>query len=242
MKRRTILGLLLAASAFAADLPTAASLLDRFVQVTGGTQAYAAHKSEIARGTVEMAAMGIKGTVTRYTAEPDRYLLIMEIPGIGRVSTGVKDGIAWESSELMGSRIKSGAERAEALREARFNANTAWRELYPKVETTGEESVDGEECYKVVMTPAEGSPETLFLSKKSGLAVKMTAIASTQMGDIPAEIGLSGYKDFGGVLVPTRMTQKTGGQEIVMTLQSVETNPAIPASQFDVPADLAGRN
>lgn len=243
MTRRTIFGFLLAtAGSFAADLPSAESLLDRYVQVTGGKQAYAAHTSEIAHGTVEMAAMGIKGTVTRYAAEPDRYLLVMEIPGIGKVSTGVKDGVAWEASELMGSRIKSGGERAEALREARFNSTALWRELYTKVETTGEEVVEGDDCYKVVMTPAEGAPETMFLSKKSGLPVKMTVVASTQMGDIPAEVRLYDFKDFGGVLMPTRLTEKTGGQEIVMTLQSVEINAVIPAGQFDLPEGLAPKN
>jgi hypothetical protein len=239
MNRRTILTLLLAAPAFAADLPSAASLLDRYVEVTGGKQTYATHKTEIARGTVEMAAMGIKGTLVRYAAEPDHYLVTMEIPGIGRVLSGVKDGVAWELSDLMGGRIKSGVERAEALREARFNSYAVWRDLYPKVETTGEEAVNGEDCYKVVMTPAEGSPETVYLSKKTGLGLKMTVIASTQMGDLPAEMFFADYKDFGGLLTPTRITEKSAGQEIVITLQSVEINPAIPASQFDLPPEVA---
>jgi hypothetical protein len=240
MKRRIFIGLLLAsAGAFGADLPSAESLLDRFVEVTGGEAAYAARTSEIARGTVEMPAMGLKGTLVRYAAEPDQYLVVMEIPGIGKVLSGVKDGVAWEMSDLMGARTKTGVERGEALREARFNANAAWRDLYPKVETAGEESVDGEDCYKVVMTPAEGAPETLYLSKKTGLGVKMTVIASTQMGDIPAEMLFTNYKDFGGILTPSRIVNRTAGQEIVLTIQSVEANPVIPAGQFDLPAEVA---
>lgn len=235
-----LLTLLFAATcASAADLPSAESLLDRFVEATGGKQAYAAHKTEIARGTVTMAAMGIKGTLVRYASEPDHYLVVMEIPGIGKVLSGVKDGIAWESSDLMGARIKSGVERAEALREARFNSYAVWRELYPKVETTGEESVNGEDCYKVVMTPVEGSAETVYLSKKNGLGVKLTVTASTQMGDLPAELLFSDYKRFGGVLMPARITEKSAGQEIVIVLDSVEVNSAIPATQFDLPPGLA---
>lgn len=236
---RTLLTLLLAASSFAADLPSAESLLDRFVEATGGKQAYTAHKSEIARGSVEMPAMGVKGTLLRYAAEPDHYLVIMDIPGIGQVFSGVKDGVAWEKSELMGGRVKSGVERAEALREARFNSYAVWRELYPRVETTGEASIDGEDCYKVVMTPTEGSPETVYLSKKSGLGVKLTVTASTQMGDLPTETIFADYKSFGGILAPTRMINRAAGQEIVITIQSLEIDPVIPANQFDVPKELA---
>ena len=48
---------------FAADpLPSAESILDRYVQVTGGKQAYDKRKTEIAHGTVEYAALGIKGS------------------------------------------------------------------------------------------------------------------------------------------------------------------------------------
>jgi hypothetical protein len=242
MNRRNFVAVLLAsASAFGADLPPAESLLDRFVEVTGGAKAYNARKTEIAHGTVEMTAMGIKGTLTRYAAEPDHYLVTMEIPGIGKVLSGVKDGVAWEMSDLMGTRTKTGFERGEALREARFNANAVWRELYAKVETVGEESVNGEDCYKVVMTPGEGAPETLYLSKKTGLGVKMTVTASTQMGEIPAEMLFSDYKNFGGILTPARIVNRTAGQEIVITLQSVEANAEIPANQFDLPAEVAAQ-
>ncbi len=242
MLRRTALPLILLLAspcAYAADLPAAATLLDRFVEVTGGKQAYANRTSEIAHGTVEMGAMGIKGTMVRYSAAPDKYFLKMEIPGIGAFLTGAKDGVAWDQSDLMGPRLKPGLEKAEALREAKFNATSAWRELYPKVETVGEEAVEGEDCYKVSMTPTEGPAETMFLSKKTGLAKKIVATANTQLGDVEAEILFADYKDFGGILTPAKFTEKTAGQEITITIQSMEINAPIPASQFDFPGGVA---
>jgi len=70
MNRRVLLVLLsCVAGGFAADpLPSAESVLDRYVQVTGGKQAYAKRKSEIAHGTLVYTALGIKGTITRYAA------------------------------------------------------------------------------------------------------------------------------------------------------------------------------
>ena len=132
------------------------------------------------------------------------------------------------TAHLLGPRVKTGVERAEAIREGNMNSTLNWRELYPKVENAGIETIDGEECYKVVMTPAEGQPIIGYYQKTSGLQVKLTTVASTQMGDIPVELTASDYKNFGGILEPAKVTQKTGPQELTITLDSVEVNPAIP--------------
>ena len=53
-------------------LPKAETILDRYIEVTGGKAAYEKRKTEIATGTFEMAAMGVKGTITHYAASPTR--------------------------------------------------------------------------------------------------------------------------------------------------------------------------
>ena len=76
------------------------------------------------------------------------------------------------------------------------------------------ETVDGQECYKVVLTPAEGKPETMYFQKKSGLAVKTTTVAVSPMGEIPVEVLVANYKNFDGVLAPAKTTQKAAGRGI----------------------------
>ena len=240
MNRRVLLVLLAcSATGFAASpLPSAESILDRYVQVTGGKQAYEKRKSEIAHGTVEFPALGIKGSVTRYAAQPDKYYYIVDIAAIGKMETGVNGSIAWENSAILGPRLKSGGELAEALREGNMNATVNWRKLYPKVENQGIESIDGEECFKVVMTPVEGQPVIGYYQKKSGLQVKLTTVSTTQMGDIPVEMIASDYKNFGGILEPSKVIQKAGPQEFTMTLERVEVNPAIPPQTFALPDEV----
>jgi hypothetical protein len=240
MNRRVLLVLLAcSATGFAASpLPSAESILDRYVQVTGGKQAYEKRKSEIAHGMVEFPALGIKGSVTRYAAQPDKYYYIVDIAAIGKMETGVNGSIAWENSAILGPRLKSGGELAEALREGNMNATVNWRKLYPKVENQGIELIDGEECFKVVMTPVEGQPVIGYYQKKSGLQVKLTTISTTQMGDIPVEMIASDYKNFGGILEPSKVTQKAGPQEFTMTLERVEVNPAIPPQTFALPDEV----
>lgn len=235
-----LIPLLAAGAAFAAEevLPKADTILDRFVEVTGGKAAHLKRNSEIATGTLEFVAAGLKGTLTRYAAAPDKSYTVLDIEGVGKIEMGSAAGVAWEKSAIQGPRVKSGEEKAQALREGTFNAQLNWRKLFPKAETIGVETIDGEPCYKVVLTPAAGKPETRYYQKKSGLAVKTTTIAVNQMGEVPVEVIISDYKNFDGVLVPTKVVQKAAGQEFTMTIQNIKVNEEIPADRFEPPADI----
>jgi hypothetical protein len=220
-------------------LPKAETILDHFVEVTGGKAAYEQRKNEIATGTFEMAAQGIKGTMTIYSAPPDKSYRVIELEGVGKVESGTGDGVAWETNPMLGPRVLSGEEKSQNLREAAFNSAIAWRALYSKAETVGVETVDGQECYKVVLTPADGKPTTEFYDKKTGLEVKQSLITtSQQLGDVPAEATVSDYKEFDGILMPTKIVTKIAGQEFTITTDSVKVNQDIPADKFDPPAEI----
>jgi len=240
-RRSTVIALLgLASFAIGQDeaLPKAETILDRYVEVTGGKAAYEKRKNEIAMGTIEMKAQGLKGSMTRYSAEPAEEYSIVEIEGVGKIEEGIDKGVAWDKNPMLGPRIKSGAEKAQGLREATFNSPLHWRELNSKVETVGTETIDGELCYKVLLTPTEAPPETMYFQKKSGLAVKTMAIAVSAMGEAPVEVIASDYKNFGGVLAPSKITNKTAQIEFVITLQDVKTNQPIPPDRFEPPAEI----
>ncbi len=218
-------------------LPKAETILDRYVEVTGGKDAYLKRQPETQTGTLEYPAMGLKAKIVRYSANPDKYMTSMEIPGMGKIESGVTDGIAWDNSAVLGPRIKSGEEKALAVREATFNAVLEWRKLYPKTETTGVEAVNGEECYRVVATPAEGHAQTMFFAKESGLLKKVTMTAVTQMGDVPVEMYYNSYKNANGVMYPASFSQKAAGQEFTVTIENVTTGE-IPAAAFALPAEI----
>lgn len=225
-------------AATAETLPKAETILDRYIEVTGGKAAYEKRTSEISTGTFEMSAQGIKGSLTIYSAPPDKSYREIVLEGIGKVESGTVGGIAWEKNPMLGPRLLSGDEKVQTLREAAFNGAVDWRSLYQKAETAGVETIDGEECYKVVLTPAQGKPLTVYYQKKSGLEVKQTVIASSQMGEVPAEAMISGYKDFDGILTPTKVVTKLAGQEFTITTDTVKTNQDIPADKFDPPAEI----
>jgi len=243
VQRRIAIGvsLLLAAAGtlLAADeLPKAETILDKYVQATGGKAAYLKVHNEISTGSMELAANGIKGHITVYRAEPELSYTELDIEGVGKIQEGSDGKIAWSLSALQGPRLKEGDEKASTLRDAKFQGELNWRDNYKQAKTVGVEQVDGKDCYKVELTPNEGSPVTRFYDKESGLLVKTAMTVSTPMGEIAAESVASDYRKEGDILVPHKMVQKAAGQEMTFTIESVKYNSEIPKDRFATPDEI----
>ncbi|MDX2153658.1 MAG: DUF620 domain-containing protein [Bryobacteraceae bacterium] len=239
---RTMLGLILAAAtAAAADLPKAETVLDRFVEVTGGKAAYEAAKTQYMRGSIEFVGAGITGTVTTWLASsPNRSRIEMELAGMGKIDSGSSGETAWQNSAMQGPRLLTGNEAKQALRSARMNAPLAWREIYSAAVTEAEEEIDGKPCYRLALEPKdEGKAEKAWYEKESGLLRKSAMTVSTPMGDVPLETMVSDYREIGGGLkAPFSMTQKAGPQTIKTTIAEMKHNPEVPAAIFDPPAEI----
>ncbi len=224
--------------AAADDLPKAEAILDKFIDATGGKAAYQKHHNEMATGSMAVPANGISGSLTVYHAEPDKSYTEINIEGVGKIMDGTDGKVAWSLSAIQGPHVKEGVEKADALRSARFNAEVNWRDLYKQAQTTGLESVDGKDCYKVVLTPNEGNPVTHYYDKQSSLLMKTTATLKNPLGEFPVESMLSDYRKEGEILVPHKVSQKAAGQEYSITIDTVKYNVEIPKDRFDVPDEV----
>ena len=220
------------------DLPKAETILDRYVEVTGGKAAYEKRKSDVTTGTLELTAMGLKGAMTAYHAAPDKSYTEIEFPGLGKVQEGSNGTVAWQLSAMQGPHLKEGDERATSLLMAKYNGDAAWRDLYKTVETAGVDSVDGKPCYNVTLTPKEGAASSRCYDKASGLMTKAVITMKGPTGEITVEGYASDYRKEGDILVPHKVIQKTMGQEFTITIDSVKPNVDIPAEKFAVPAEI----
>lgn len=228
-----------AARLLAADeLPKAETILDKYVEVTGGRAAYEKLHNMVTTGSMLLAPMGIKASVASYHAAPNKMLMEINIEGMGKIQEGSDGTVAWSLSAMQGPHIKEGEEKAQAMLEAQFNSETEWKNQYKEVKTTGVESVDGKDCYKIVMTPNTGSPVTRYYDKQSYLLVKVAMTAKTPMGDIPVESTLDDYRKEGDILTPHKTTAKQGPQQFTITLDSVKYNVDIPAQKFELPDEI----
>ncbi|HUB82679.1 MAG TPA: DUF620 domain-containing protein [Bryobacteraceae bacterium] len=220
------------------ELPKADTILDKYVEVTGGKAAYQKHHNEISKGSLSISAVGLKGDLTSYRAEPDKSLTEIDLGGMGKSTEGSDGTIFWSKSSMMGPHVKEGAEKSQAELSAKFNAELNWRDLFKDVKTVGTDTVDGKDCYKVQLTPGDGSPIVQCYDKDSGLMVKMTMTAQTPMGEQTVDSFASDYRKEGDVLMPHKIKQVLAGQEILITIDSVTFNADIPADKFAVPDDI----
>lgn len=220
------------------DLPKAEAIIDKYIEVTGGKAAYQKLHTEVSSGSIEIVGKGIKGSVTNYRAEPNKTFTEMNFEGIGKMQDGSDGKVSWSLSGIQGPHVKEGDEKNESLREATFNPELNWRDMYKSAQTKSVESVDGKDCYKVELTPASGNPVTQYYEKQSGLLVKTAMVVKSPMGEIPTESIVGDYRKEGGVLVPHKLTNKLVGMEITMTLDSIQYNVEIPKDKFDPPDEI----
>ncbi len=225
-------------TAIAADLKTGDAVLDRYVEVTGGAPAYARLHHMIMKGSMSMAAMGIKGALTIYAAEPNKVSMSSEIGGVGKIVEGSDGTIAWTYSAMQGPQLKKGEELDDSLREALFHKETDWRTIFASADLAGVEDVDGKPAYKIVMTPKNGRPETNYYDQQSGLMVRHKSIRKTAFGDIPVDASFGGYRKDCGVTLPHSVTQTVAGQKIEMVIDSVDCTTELPADAFQPPAEV----
>jgi hypothetical protein len=233
-------GLALAFSAVlaAADLPTGETILDKYIEVTGGKDAYSKIHSEITTGNIEINPMGMKAKMVSYAAEPDKKYMEMDLAGMGKMQEGSAAGVAWSLSAMQGPQVKEGDEKAEALLQSKFNSDLNWRSIFTSAETVGVEQVNGKDCYKVVVKPNMGADQTRWYDKESNLLVKVKMTVKSAMGEVETESTTSDYRKEGDILMAHKAVTKMATMELVTTVESVVHNPEIPAEKFDLPTEI----
>lgn len=222
-------------------LPKAEKILEKSIEGRGGRGAFEKQRTRVSKGTIEVSGAGpsVKGTLEQYEEAPNKKYLVMDLGPSGKIEVGTDGEVHWDLSTQGGANIRTGEEKAISERQSFFNALLLWKEQYEKVETVGKEQVDEHPCYKVVMTPKVGAPETVYFDRRTGFPVKLEQVRKRPTGDITIMIRQEEFKDFDGVQLPCKITRQasSGGQTqtFLTTWQSIEHNVDIPASRFALP-------
>ena len=225
-----------APAAAKAALPTAESILDKYIEVSGGKDAYKKMKNTVLKGSMDM--MGMRAEVTIYKAEPNLTLTEVNIPDMGKMQEGFDGKNGWSYNPMQGPSIKQGKAAEDAKAGADFREEE-WNTRYSKIETVGIETVAGEECYKVAITHKNGTPMTNFYSKKSGLLIRTDATAVTPMGEIEGQVVFKDYRKVGDlVLLPFQIVNSAAGMSMTMTFSEIKINVDLPKSTFEPPAEV----
>ncbi len=219
-----------------AELPTPREVVDRFIKVTGGMEAYKAHRYRTSKGYFEMPAMGMRGEMVVHQAQPNMMVASIDIPGMGSMKTGFNGTTGWSTNPMQGPMIMEGKQLDQMKREADFFGSVDILKNFKEARTVGIAEFNGEKCYQLKLTDDTGITN-VYYSVESGLAVGRKAVEISPMGEVPSVMTISGYKDFGGVLVPTMQSVEAMGQKQNMVTETI-TFEELDPSIFALPAEI----
>jgi hypothetical protein len=220
----------------AAGLPSSDEILDKFVAAIGGKDAVLKQNSHVMKGSFDIEAMGVSGTVEVYTKAPNKNAVVVTIPSFG-VFNQVYDGDkGWSLNPMEGLRELSGGELAAAKRRSDFYTALNYKKNYSKLTVTGKEKVGASEAYVIEATPAEGAPEKLYFDVATNLLVRHDFEAESPQGKIPTESYIEDYKAVDGVKLPHTMKQVSPVFSMSMKFTEVKTNVPIEDAKFGKPS------
>ena len=221
-----------------AALPPVNEVLKNYRAAIGGDAAIKTHTARSVKGTFEIPAQGMRGDLSIIAAAPDLIRVMVTLPGLGELQRGYNGKLGWSIDPAIGPRLLDGSELAEFRHSADFYDDLHEPAKFKSIAVVARTSFEGQDCYELRLVKDSGFEYTEFFSVATGLIVGGKLNASSQMGSVPVTSVVSGYKAFGGVLVPTVTRQRMMGLEQLTTVLSVSFDPIDPKS-FELPPAIA---
>ncbi len=199
-----------------ADGPSAKSILEKYLAATGGKEAFDKLKNRVSIGTVELTALGLKGTVEVVEDSTNRSSMIINAPGLGVLQKTFDGKRAWLQDPLQGFIRFTGLGLEIAQDTAIFNRQARFKESLQSAVFMGKEKLAGNDVYVVRMRF-----DKWYFDAESGLLVRKD---HTYYGD---------YREVDGVKLPFKIREEVfSGAAAVYQLTEIKHNVKIDETKF----------
>ena len=215
----------------AAELPTAATVLDKYVQAVGGPDAIAKVASRVQKG--KLSGFGPEPIpVEVSTKAPDRRITIVHGER-GDNITAFNGRSGWLGNSGRPPRDMSAAESEVARLDAALLLPSDPRRLFKEFEVASPEKIDGKDAVKLI-AKNEGKPPTeLWFDAQTGLVVRLMRYAETPLGRNPTQINYADYRDAGGVKIPFRWTVARPSGRFTIQIDESQENVPVDDKTFE---------
>ncbi len=213
-------------------LPNPVDLIDKFVQATGGKDAYRNVKTEVVKGDVALVKENVTFPVVTYIAGNKSYS-VADMPSIGKLESGDDGQTAWEKSVVTGPKLKPHSGQSEYMAPGP-ELISMWSQSAVNMRTVSQDEVNGAACYVVSLDPASDEGPKACFDVKSGLLVKLSAKTTTGV----YEQSFSDYRDVKGYMMCYRIDTNEGDQVTSLRVSNVAINEPLPANVFELPPDV----
>ncbi len=217
--------------------PTAAQILDKYLQAIGGAQRAAALKSYVAKGTYSgYGPEGFPRPVEIYAKAPNQKTIVVRDPTAGDNTTTFNGTAGWISApfkpfdvlELLRAELDSA--RAEA--ELTFPAGV--KQALTGMRTSNDFINDRTSL--IVQGNKGGAIVTMYFDEETGLLTRLVRSTPSPVGRLPVRIDYSDYRDVAGLKMPFKWTMTWLDGRSTYELSEVQPNVAIDAARFARPA------
>jgi zinc protease len=222
----------------AAEAPSVARILDRYIEATGGRAALEKLKSRVMKGTVEVTALGASGQFEVRAKAPNRQVSKIEFGGFGVLREGFDGTNAWTAVPGLGVRLKTGGELDRTRRTMVFPRELKLAEAYEKLEVKGAAKVGTAEVWIVEASPKEGQPDRLYFDQKTGFLLREESAVESAVGEMKFQIDFDDYREVDGVKVPFSIrVPQPAEMGFHIKIAEVKHNGDLPDSEFGRPKD-----
>lgn len=213
------------------QLKTADAVLDRYKQALGGVEAIEKVQSETVRGEAEGTGMPGKATFVYY-AKPFKSLSKVRRANSTEVVSGFDGKVSW-SVDPQGASIDKDTALESVRRDADLQYALHQPDYFKKLDFAGVTDFDGRPCYWLHGTTNWGKDNNQFYDVQTGLLAGYRFQADDESAAVSTLV-FQDYKNFGGPLVATKLTFRTGDHTRTFTYKSVTYEP-LADSLFELP-------
>jgi photosynthetic reaction center cytochrome c subunit len=246
-----------------AGMPQPTTILDKFIEASGGAQRLAGLTSFVGRGTsVGFGGFGGGGDVEIVAKAPDKrstIILFKEETGRGdqirtydgktgwvRTPLNVLGEFQLFGSDLDGARFDAQlsfpGQLKQILTNLRTGPPTTIKDLpAPSSQSSLQKDVQLDQSHLVDVVQGTGPRNllvTLFFDRQTSLLLRELRYGAGPIGRVPTQIDYADYRDVNGIKLPFHITYAWLDGRDSIVLNDIKTNVPVDESKFGKPAPL----
>ena len=219
-------------------LPTAESLFERSLEVSGAKEALADIETLTSKSVMRIPAAGIEGEILVQFQAPNLLRVSQDVPGIGAGVVGYNGTVAWSSDNMVGPRIIEGKERDEFLMDSEIDSDLRYAHWYPEMTTIGLVEFKGKPAYKVEAISRFDRTDTKYFDPETGFLTGESYEVQSPLGPMTMVLHYQKIKEMGGIMIPSLTIIETGPISMETEILTMEKNQPLAEDLFALPPEI----
>jgi predicted Zn-dependent peptidase len=216
-----------------ADNITARNVIEDYIAAIGGMKKLQSVQN--LRTVRKATIMGQDASFETVQMVPDKYMMKISMMGM-TLQEQKYNGTKAMSGQMGQKQVFTEGKEFEGIKSQSviFDQMEYLKQGY-KLELKGIENLDGQDCYKIVVTKPDGDQATEFYSVKTNLLYRALQSQDSPGGPVTVTNEYKNYKEVGGIMFPHTI-ELSGAMPtpIVMEISEIQINGPVDKSIFDI--------